>query len=147
MRIPDFLFPLINFCMGVLLRSPLHMIMSHSVILVTFTGRRSGKEYTTPVRYVQDGNTIRSFSSPSAQWWRNLQGGADVTITIRGKNMQMRGTLLDVDDDTRMRLFMNYLTQYPGDGAYHGLRVRRNQPLPLDALREVLPHVAIVEFR
>ncbi len=38
-----------------LLRSPLHGVMSGYTMLITFTGRRSGKEYTTPISDVRDG--------------------------------------------------------------------------------------------
>ena len=121
--------------------------MSGSVLLVTFTGRRSGKRFTTPVRYVKDGNTIRSFSSPAAQWWRNFEGGADVDIVIKGKAVKMRATLNEADEETRMRLVSDYLSRYPADGVYHGVKVRRNKSLPLDELRNALPDIAIVEFK
>ena len=38
-----------------LLRSPLRVAMSNSTMLLTFTGRKSGRTYTTPVNYVRDG--------------------------------------------------------------------------------------------
>jgi hypothetical protein len=41
-----------------LLRSPLHKIASKNALLITFTERKSGKKYTTPVNYVIDGNVI-----------------------------------------------------------------------------------------
>jgi hypothetical protein len=41
-----------------LLRSPLHGIVGRSFMLITFTGRKSGRAYTTPVQYVQDSNTL-----------------------------------------------------------------------------------------
>ena len=147
MKIPEFVFPLINFAMGLLLKSPLHWIMSKSVLLVTFTGRISGKTFTTPVRFVRDGNVIRAFSSPAANWWKNLRGGADVSITINGKPLPRRGIVLEVDDDTKMRMVVSYLTAFPTDGAYHGIKARRNRPLPLDAIRATLDDIAVIEFR
>ena len=41
-----------------LLRSPLHSLMDKSTILVTITGRKSGKKYTIPVSYMRDGDTL-----------------------------------------------------------------------------------------
>ena len=40
---------LYNPFVGALLRSPLHGFMSNSTMLLTYTGRKSGKTYTTPV--------------------------------------------------------------------------------------------------
>jgi F420H(2)-dependent quinone reductase len=72
------------------LRSPLHPIASDRVALLTVTGRKSGREYTIPVRYKlqADGETARIVPSWAAQkrWWRNLTGdGAPVRIRIRGQ--------------------------------------------------------------
>ena len=35
-----------------ILRSPLHGVMSKSVMLLTYRGRRSGRIFTTPISYV-----------------------------------------------------------------------------------------------
>lgn len=47
------------------LRSPLHGMVSKNFMLITFTGRRSGKVYTTPVNYVREGDGITVFSKPN----------------------------------------------------------------------------------
>src|SRR5262249_17743027 len=52
MRLPEPLFVVINPVIRALLRSPVHGLMSKSLMLITFTGRKSGRRYTTPVRYV-----------------------------------------------------------------------------------------------
>src|SRR5450755_2404646 len=46
---------LINSLVTTILRSPWHGLRSHRLLLLTFTGRKSGKEFTTPMRYVQEG--------------------------------------------------------------------------------------------
>lgn len=78
MRIPETFFPLINFGMRLTLHSPLHFVVSRSILLLTFTERRSGQRYTIPVRYMQVGDVVRLFSSPHANWWRNLRDGSAV---------------------------------------------------------------------
>jgi len=35
------------------LRSPLHPMMSGKYLLLSFTGRKSGRRYTTPVAYLK----------------------------------------------------------------------------------------------
>ena len=52
-----------NALMKSVLRSPLHGMVSKNFMLITFTGRRSGKVYTTPVNYVRDGDSILSSAS------------------------------------------------------------------------------------
>ena len=114
---------------------------------MTFTGRKSGRTFTTPVRYVKDGDAVRMFTSPHGKWWRNLRGGAEVTLTLRGKSVACHASVLELDDETTLRLFGDYLTQFPGDSAYHGIKVRRGKPLPWDLLKSVLHDVVIVEAK
>src|SRR5579859_2075900 len=61
-----------------LLRSPLHVLMSHQTMLITLQGRKTGKTYTVVVTYVQDGKTV--FVLSRATWWKNLRGGAQVLL-------------------------------------------------------------------
>lgn len=68
-----------------LLRSPFHAVVSGMYLLITFTGRKSGNTYTTPVQYAQEGDTLHIITSEGYTWWKNLRGGADVQIHLRGQ--------------------------------------------------------------
>jgi deazaflavin-dependent oxidoreductase (nitroreductase family) len=68
-----------------LLRSPAHGLLSRNVMLVSVTGRKSGKTYTTPVEYKRTGNKVAVVSRAGRTWWRNLEGGAPVRVFLRGK--------------------------------------------------------------
>jgi len=77
--------PLLNKTMKFVLSSPLHGMVSQSTLLITFTGRMSGKAYTTPVSYSQHGNQVLVFTH--ASWWKNLGSGAPVTLRLRGREL------------------------------------------------------------
>ena len=65
-------------------------------MLISFTGRKSGKVYTTPVEYMRDENTLTVFTQRQRTWWKNLQGGADVTVRLRGHDLSGQAqTILD----------------------------------------------------
>ena len=72
-----------------LLRSPLHpLARSGTIGLITVTGRRSGREFTIPVFYRRQGNSVKiGVGAPARRaWWRNLRGeGAEVRMRIRGE--------------------------------------------------------------
>ena len=53
------------------LRSPLHRAMSDKYLLLTFTGRKSGKRHTTPVAYLKEGETL--LMTADSPWWKNLR--------------------------------------------------------------------------
>ncbi len=80
------------------LKSPLHGALSKTLLLLSFSGRKSGKHYELPVAYVRDSNTI--LIATRAKWWLNLRGGASVELRMRGKNVTARA---DVSDDQAQR--------------------------------------------
>lgn len=90
MRIPEPFFAIINPTVRVLLRSPIHGLWSKSLMLITFTGRKTQRVYTTPIRYLQRGDAVWAFTSADTNWWRNLKGGATVSLRIRGKDGRYR---------------------------------------------------------
>jgi hypothetical protein len=75
---------LLNRVVTALLRSPLHGLISSDIMLITFTGRKSGRSFTTPVTYSQEGEQIVFHSTQG--WWKNLEGGAPVTLRLRGRD-------------------------------------------------------------
>jgi len=66
-----------------ILRSRWHGMRSDQLLLLTFTGRKSGKEFTTPLRYMQEGETLRM--TVVYPWWKNLVGEATVRVLLRGQ--------------------------------------------------------------
>jgi hypothetical protein len=70
-----------------LLQSPAHGVVSGRLALITVTGRRSGRRFTFPVGYRQDGDEVTiGVEWPDRKvWWRNLRGaGAPVSLKLRG---------------------------------------------------------------
>jgi hypothetical protein len=41
-------------------------------MIITFTGKKSGKQYATPVSYFQENGSIVCFTH--GHWWKNLRG-------------------------------------------------------------------------
>ena len=59
--------------MRLVLGSRAHRMMSGQLMLLSFTGRRTGRSYTTPVSYVREGTNL--FVPGGGAWWRNLTSG------------------------------------------------------------------------
>jgi len=78
--------PMLNRTMKFMLRSPLHGMVSKNILLITFTGRKSGKTYTTPVSYSQEGGQVSIFTH--ATWWKNLRLDTPISLHIRGQELQ-----------------------------------------------------------
>jgi hypothetical protein len=72
--------------MSTILKSPAHKVVSDGILLITFKGIKSGKEFSTPISYFSDNGTVYCFTH--AQWWRNLANGADVKVRIKGQDYE-----------------------------------------------------------
>jgi deazaflavin-dependent oxidoreductase (nitroreductase family) len=68
-----------------ILSSALHPLLSRRRLVLTFTGRRSGTRYATPVNYLQRGDEL--LIATDSRWWRNLQGGSEVEVQLRGRRI------------------------------------------------------------
>ena len=80
-----------------LLDSPVHRVLSTNTLLLSYVGRNSGRAYVTPVNYVQCGDTFLITSLRTRKWWRNLRGGADVRLTVRGREVGARAIVIEDD--------------------------------------------------
>lgn len=111
--------PLVTHVMKLLLRSPLHGLVSKTVLLITFTGRRSGRTYTTPVDYSQEGDVVSIFTH--ASWWRNLTGGAPVTLRLRGRDVPGHAEPVADDKQAVAAGLAAHLRKVPSDAKYYSV--------------------------
>src|SRR5574342_35500 len=91
-----------------LLKSPLHGMISRGTMLVTVTGRKSGRSISTPTNYLRDGSTLWVISWRDRKWWRNLRGGANVRVLLAGKSLEGRGQVIEVERAVAQNLFDYY---------------------------------------
>lgn len=69
--------------MSRLLRSSRHGMVSDRYMLLTFTGRKTGRIFTTPITYQRVDDRVFVVTSENFGWWKNLRGGAEVEVFIR----------------------------------------------------------------
>ena len=81
----------VNPALRMVLRSPVHRLASGRFALITYTGHRSGREYTIPVFYRDKGDEVTiAVGWPDRKvWWRNLTGeGGPVSLLVRGERLR-----------------------------------------------------------
>jgi hypothetical protein len=62
-------------------------LVSRHLTIVTYTGRRSGRTFSTPVGFQRDGSTVTILVSlPERKtWWRNFTGdGGPISLHLDG---------------------------------------------------------------
>ena len=75
----------VNPVVSLILRSPLHGMLSDKLLLLTFNGHLTGASYTIPVGYTpEDDGALTLFTDHA--WWRNLcDGGKPVSVRLAGR--------------------------------------------------------------
>ena len=147
MRVPEWLFPLANRVMALLLCSPLHFLASDSIMLVRFTGRRSGARRATPVRYLREGERrLVCLTSRRTAWWHNFREAASVELQLAGRRVPAAAEAFPeaaVEIDAVLR---RMLAAHPSDAAYHGIVGKRGAS-DEEQLRRAVANDVLVAFK
>ncbi len=144
MKIPEPFFLLINPAMRLLLTSPLHWLLSSSVLLIRFRGRKSGREFTTPVRYIRSGAAIQCFTGRANQWWRNMREGAEVSLVIEGRSAPYIMTAIQEPEKVAVSL-AKLLEQFPQDAPYYEIKPAKGNLVPEAELRSAAARTVLVQ--
>ena len=134
-----------NPIVAAILRSPMHVLLSRRMMLLTVRGRRTGKWYTVPVGYVgQDGRLDVLVANRQARaWWRNLEGGAPVQLVLRGRVVPARAQALTFEGDARS--FTSALRNYVAKNRQGAPTVGIRDVEDLAGLRAAAGRVAMVK--
>ena len=79
----------------VILQSERHGLLSDGVMLITMKKRDSSEMKTFPVDYLREGNMV--YIGSDSDWWKHLEGGAEVTMLIQGA--EVTGWAIPILDD------------------------------------------------
>src|SRR5947207_7874353 len=91
----------INVPMRLVLGLPFATPLSRRLMLVFYTGRRTGKAYRQPVSYVRQSDTL--LTPGGGRWKLNLREGEPVRIRLRGRDVLARPELVrDLDEVERL---------------------------------------------
>lgn len=132
---------LLNPFAKLMLRSPFHGIMSGRLMLITFTGRKSGKQFTTPITYVQQGDTL--LLGVGGPWWKNLRTGPIVGVQLRGK--RRTGVAEVATDEAGMsESYRIMLAQNPIQARFMGIKADPDGQPNADDLRQAIKRGAVV---
>src|SRR5580692_4193580 len=82
----------VNVPMRAVLSLPFPTPLNGNLMLISYTGRKSGKAYRQPVSYVPDGAVL--LTPGGGRWTLNLAGGRPVRIRLRGHDVPSRPELV-----------------------------------------------------
>lgn len=87
---------------------PSRRLLGHKIAVMTYTGRRSGRTYSTPTFYERDGDEVTiTVRAPSyTTWWRNFtRDGHPVTLRLRDEEREGHAiAVMDADGSVFVRV-------------------------------------------
>jgi hypothetical protein len=90
---PEAVLRVVNPILRSLLGTPLMGAARHQLMVLSFTGRKTGRHYSIPVSAHRIDNAL--FALTAAPWKRNFRGGASADVLVDGKSTTMRGELIE----------------------------------------------------
>ena len=116
-----------------LLRTPLHVVMGNTM-LITVTGCKTGRNYSTPVGFYRDGGCLWVMTSRDRTWWRNVRNGANVSLLLKGKKVPAFAEV-EMDNEAVEKHMLDYIRQMPMAAKPLGIRVENKTPNAEDIRR------------
>ena len=83
---------MVNVPMRAVLSLPFPTPLSANLMLISYTGVKSGKAYLQPVSYARDGDTL--LTPGGGRWTLNLKGGREVRLRLRGRSVPAHADLV-----------------------------------------------------
>jgi deazaflavin-dependent oxidoreductase (nitroreductase family) len=108
-----------------------------TLLILTTTGAKSGKPFTTPLAYLRDGDRLLVFASKGGDpkhpdWYLNLVANPEVTVEADGETFKARATSLQGEE--RDRLYAKQVEASPVFGDYEKKTTR---VIPVVALERI----------
>jgi len=145
-RLESLAYKIANPFIKALLRSPLHGQMSGSVAILHFRGRKSGREFETPLSYVREDGTVFLLSAQTTVWWKNLrEEGTPVTLEIAGESLNGKTKLWEGDSEALRARVHRYISALPRDAKFYAIDLDANQNPVEESLAKVAPDLVFVE--
>ena len=140
------LYRAINPAVKKILRSPLHGVLSQNTLLLEFTGRKSGRKLSTPVSYHLTDGIAHCFTRKSFVWWKNLNSGEPVYVTIKGKRHLVRPEVEAENSEVKGQALRHFLRAVPRDAPHSGVSLDTSGDPNVDDIQRVVSDMVYVRL-
>jgi F420H(2)-dependent quinone reductase len=107
---------------------------NYPTMLLTVTGRKTGKPRTVPLIYLEDGDRLviaaaYAGSKVNPTWWLNLRDNPEAVAQLRDRTVAVRATLAEQGE--RAELWKRLVAMYPYFAEY---QTRTDREIPVIVL-------------
>jgi deazaflavin-dependent oxidoreductase (nitroreductase family) len=144
----DWILSRLNTVVAFVLRSPFHFPLSQGLMLVTVTGRRSGRRYTIPVGYQQrdEGLLVLVSKARRKRWWRNYIDPGPVELRLRGRTLAGEARCVPRGSEGFREALDSTFRRYPSLGRQFGITYDRGTGLTPAQLERISEEAAVVKI-
>ncbi len=131
-----------------LLRSPFHGVASSGLLLLTFTGRRTGRRITLPLGYQRKSELVTVLASHARRklWWRNFVEPRPVELVLRGRYRRGEARLVPGDSEEFRDTVDATFQRLPRLGGQFGIAYDKRRGLTPEQWRTVAAEGALVKI-
>lgn len=106
-------------------------MVDNDMMLLTTTGRVTGRRHTVPLLYLKDGDSLVVIASwggrpDDPEWYANLVSDPSVTVQVRGR--RWKATARTADADERAAWWPRVVAAY---GGYADYQARTERQIPV----------------
>jgi hypothetical protein len=143
---PNAILRAVNPILRTLLRTPLAGPARQQIMVVSFTGRKTGRRYSIPLSAHQIDNGL--YAMTAAPWKNNFRDGAAAEVLHNGKTTTMRGELIG-DRAVVADLYRRVAESYGAKRAQSmmGLKFRDQRIPTLEEFTEAVDREHLVAIR
>jgi len=129
-----------------LLRTPVMGAARNQLMVISFTGRKTGRRYSIPVSAHRIDNAL--YALTAAPWKRNFRNGATADVLLDGKSATMAGELIE-DPSVIADLYRRCAESYGVKTAQRlmGLKFRDDRIPTLEEFREAAERDGLAAVR
>lgn len=110
-----------NRLVALMLRTPLvQRVVGKTFALLTVTGAKTGRRYTTPVQYLTHDGEFVVLSQRMRTWWKNLRSRPEVGMRVEGVEVPCLARL--ASDDEAHSVLADCLDRNPRVARFYGLQ-------------------------
>ena len=139
------LFRFINPIVRLILKSPIHFLISHQILLFRVIGRRSKKIFEIPASYAHINDSLVCVTLRENLWWKNFKDIETQEIYFKGKKIN-KNISINFTDNAFVRDKLKELIEHnPIDAFFAGVKLDKNKvPNSADLDKAAALHTVII---
>jgi len=137
--------PWVNRSMRAMLTTPgLRHFLGKAFAVITVTGSKTGRRYTTPVQYLRQGPEYVVLSQHGRMWWRNIRTRPQVELLVQGRTITGRAEIADAD--TAPGVLRVCLEQNPRVAKFYRIQPQPGGAIDPTAIDLLLERVVVIRI-